>query len=72
MHSIPAFDDPTDANLDSYLPARVGASPLVDPLAAIGVRNFPPMYAQQGMFTISHRKEVAIEDVAAKDGMSRG
>jgi len=60
ISQIPGFDD--DDELSSYLPTRLrlpGGNQF--PIAAVGVRNSPRMYAQHGMFTISHRDAAAIE-----------
>ena len=35
-------------------------------MAAIAPRNSPRMQAQQGVFTISHRENIKIEDVGAE------
>lgn len=61
---IPGFDD--DIELENYLPSRAAKGATSSPLAAIGVRNSPRMYAQKGMFTISHRDGIPLENVGAK------
>lgn len=61
---VPSFED---EHLKSYLPSTI-ASELKSklfPMAAIAPRNSPRMQAQQGVFTISHRENIAIENVGA-------
>ncbi|WP_071595094.1 FRG domain-containing protein [Hymenobacter aerophilus] len=58
---IPSFEDEI---LINYLPstiARESKSSLL-PIAAIAPRNSPRMQAQQGVFTISHRENIIIEN----------
>ena len=74
QHEVPSFED---EHLKGYLPetiAREHRSKLY-PMAAIAPRNSTRMQAQQGVFTISHRENVYIEDVgepgAARDHIWR-
>lgn len=54
-----------DRALDDYLPERaLGATYLLNPVAAIGPRNSPRMVAQAGTFTVIHKEATAIEAVA--------
>lgn len=66
---IPSFED---EHLANYLPstiARESKSKLF-PMAAIAPRNSPRMQAQQGVFTISHRENIQLENVGV-DGSHR-
>jgi hypothetical protein len=60
---IPGLGDNTV--LDNYLPTRLAAeqSSNLSPAAAIAPRNTRRMQAQQGVFTITHRTQTAIEAV---------
>lgn len=61
---IPSFDD---EDMQNYLPttiARENRSRL-KPIAAIAPRNSARMQAQQGVFTISHRDNIYIEQLGA-------
>lgn len=63
---IPSFED---VHMIGYVPstiARESKSKLI-PMAAIAPRNSPRMQAQQGVFTISHRENIFI-DQAGPDG----
>ena len=59
---VPSFDD---EHLKNYLPSTIfrERSSRLYPMAAIAPRNSSRMQAQQGVFTISHRKNIYIEDV---------
>ncbi len=59
---VPSFDD---EHLKNYLPSTIlrERSSSLDPMAAIAPRNSSRMQAQQGVFTISHRENIYIEDV---------
>lgn len=62
---VPSFED---EHLINYLPetiARERHSRLL-PLAAIAPRNNPRIQAQQGVFTISHRDNIPLEDAGAE------
>lgn len=73
-HEVPSFDDEYMKNYEPGTIARENRSRLY-PVAAIAKRNSARMYAQQGVFTISHRENVIIEDVgpegAARDHVWR-
>lgn len=58
---IPSFDD---LQLESYLPSVIAAENKTSlfPMAAIAPRNSPRMQAQKGVFTISHRDNIYIEE----------
>lgn len=60
---IPAFDH--DRLLDSYYPSTIASESTsqLSPVAAIASRNSPRIVAQQGTFTITHRKMTPIETV---------
>jgi FRG domain len=60
---IPSFAD--DVILDNYLPSSLAKehTSSLSPAAAIAPRNTRRMQAQQGVFTITHRSQVAIDDV---------
>src|SRR5690606_4316317 len=60
---IPSFEDD---DLKSYAPARLASErrSSLQPMAAIAVRNSPRIHAQQGVFTISHRENVKIDEIA--------
>ena len=83
-YDIPCFGD--DQVLESYLPSRVIGvqSAVYNPLAIIAPRQFKRLYAQQGVFTLFHRNQSAIEvlgnqshifklviPVAAKDNLRK-
>lgn len=63
-YEVPSFEV---ENLRNYLPETIAAEhrSRLFPMAAIAPRNSPRMQAQQGTFTVSHRENVAIEDVGA-------
>ena len=61
---VPSFDD---EHLQNYLPstiARERKSSLY-PMAAIAPRNSSRMQAQQGVFTISHRENIYVDEAGA-------
>jgi len=60
---VPAFDH--DPILESYRPSRIASESTSQlfPVAAIASRNSPRIVAQQGTFTITHRKMTCIESV---------
>jgi len=60
---LPALVD--DDVVNNYLPPSVLNDRLtgVLPVAVIGARDTPRMYAQLGVFTLSHNEPIAIEDV---------
>src|SRR6266568_4511480 len=63
-NEIPSFED---IHLTNYSPTTISQehkSKLL-PMAAIAPRNSPRMQAQQGVFTITHRENIVIEDVGA-------
>jgi hypothetical protein len=64
---IPAFG--VEDELKDYLPSRVreGVSHR-NPVAIIAPRTFSRVYAQQGVFTICHKDNVRIDDLADDDG----
>ena len=64
-HEVPSFED---VHLQNYLPATIAHEhkSKLFPMAAIAPRNSPRMQAQQGVFTISHRENVLIEDIGAQ------
>lgn len=66
---VPSFED---EHLTSYLPSTIAmeSKSKLFPMAAIAPRNSPRMQAQQGVFTISHRENIPIENVGA-DGNPR-
>ena len=66
---VPSFDD---EHLKGYLPSTIAreAKSKLFPMAAIAPRNSPRMQSQQGVFTISHRENLPLEDVGA-DGSPR-
>jgi hypothetical protein len=68
-HEVPSFDDEYMNNYQPGTIAREQRSSLY-PVAAIAKRNSSRMQAQQGVFTISHRENVIIEDVGP-DGAAR-
>lgn len=64
-HEIPSFED---SQLQNYSPKTVAGETKtrLAPMAAIGVRNSPRMHAQQGVFTIAHRGEARINQLASE------
>ena len=64
---IPSFEDDY---LINYLPTSIGQEirSELNPMAAIALRNNPRIQAQQGVFTISHRGNIPIEDVGENGG----
>jgi hypothetical protein len=66
---VPSFED---EHLINYLPSTIAkeSKSKLFPMAAIAPRNSPRMQAQQGVFTISHRENISIENVGA-DGNPR-
>lgn len=62
---VPSFED---EHLANYLPSTIAkeSKSKLFPMAAIAPRNSPRMQAQQGVFTISHRENIKIEDVGAE------
>ena len=61
-HEIPSFED---EELRNYLPSTIARETRsqLSPVAAIAPRNSPRMQAQQGVFTITHRENVYIDEV---------
>ncbi|MBB5058398.1 hypothetical protein HDF16_003112 [Granulicella aggregans] len=61
-HEIPSFED---EELKNYLPSTISREirSRLNPVAAIAPRNSPRMQAQQGVFTITHRDNVYIDEV---------
>lgn len=59
---IPSFEDP---QLASYIPTTIAAEnkTSLDPMAAIAPRNNQRMQAQKGVFTISHRENIFINNL---------
>lgn len=64
--SIPAFEDLD--YLGSYTTEKYdkGTDKGILPIAAIATRNNPRIQAQMGVFTISHREKLSIDDVGDK------
>ncbi len=60
---LPSFD--MDEVLDGYLPSRLAKErgSRLQPIAAIASRNSPRLFAQRGVFTISHRDLTPIEEL---------
>jgi len=52
-----------DAQLNNYLPDRLGSESELDPVAGIGPRNSARMVAQAGTFTITHTKHLPIDQL---------
>jgi hypothetical protein len=65
---IPAFGD--EMELNDYLPTSVHAQQATskNPLAIIAPRQFERIYAQQGVFTILHRKRIRIDELKDQKG----
>ena len=63
LGDIPSFS--SEDILENYLPSKVAAERMskLNPLACIGPRNSARMYAQQGVFTITHRVATAIDSM---------
>jgi hypothetical protein len=59
---IPSFDD---TDLHNYLPSTIATDlrSHLNPVAAIAPRNSARMQAQQGVFTVSHRDNIFIENI---------
>lgn len=59
---IPSFDD---TDLRNYLPSTIANEHRshLNPVAAIAPRNSARMQAQQGVFTVSHRDNIFIENI---------
>lgn len=62
-YEIPSFED---SQLQGYSPKTIASETKTRllPMAAIGVRNSPRMHSQQGVFTIAHRGEPKIDQLA--------
>jgi hypothetical protein len=58
---IPSFEDD---DLNNYLPSVISAERKTSlfPMAAIAARNSSRMQAQQGVFTISHRENIFVDE----------
>lgn len=65
-NEIPSFED---EHLTNYLPSHLASEKKtrLNPIAAIAVRNSPRMHAQQGVFTISHRENIKLDEYASAD-----
>ncbi len=61
-HEIPSFED---EELKNYLPTTISRETRsrLNPVAAIAPRNSARMQAQQGVFTITHRDNIYIDEV---------
>ncbi len=59
--------------MQSYLPTSVAIDrkSSLNPVAAIALRDSPRMYAQLGVFTITHREQTPIEKVSPTDHLWR-
>jgi hypothetical protein len=66
-HEIPSFDD---EELRNYLPTTISRETRsrLSPIAAIAPRNSARMQAQQGVFTITHRDNIYIDEVGDAAG----
>lgn len=66
-YEIPSFEDD---QLINYSPKTIAGETKTRllPMAAIAVRNSPRMHAQQGVFTVAHRGESKLDDLAKEDG----
>lgn len=64
-HEIPSFED---EHLQNYLPETIQREhrSKLFPMAAIAPRNSSRMQSQLGVFTISHRENIYLEDVGAE------
>ena len=62
-----------DEVLKRYSPEEIGATGVAGPLpvAVMGPRDTPRMYAQLGTFTLTHINQDAIEDVADRSHVWR-
>ncbi len=62
---VPSFED---EHLANYLPSTIAKEnkSKLFPMAAIAPRNSARMQAQQGVFTITHRENIILEDVGAE------
>lgn len=65
---IPSFED---ESLGSYTTGKLAAErrSSLQPMAAIAVRNSPRINAQQGVFTISHRENVRLNEIPSELGL---
>jgi len=61
---IPSFEDD---DLKNYLPSVIASERKTSllPMAAIAPRNSPRMQSQQGVFTISHRDNIFVNDAGS-------
>ncbi len=62
---IPSFED---EHLKGYVPSTIASESKskLFPMAAIAPRNSPRMQAQQGVFTISHRENIFVDNAGAE------
>ena len=62
---IPSFDD---EHLQNYLPSTISRErkSSLYPMAAIAPRNSSRMQSQQGVFTISHRENIYVDNAGAE------
>lgn len=69
---LPTFDQDEEV-MQNYLPTRVAIDRKsnLNPVAAIALRDSPRMYAQLGVFTITHRNQTPIETIATGDHIWR-
>lgn len=69
---LPTFDQDEEL-MSSYLPTRVAVDHKsnLNPVAAIALRDSPRMNAQLGVFTITHRHQTPIEQIAPQDHIWR-
>lgn len=63
---IPSFED---EHLQNYLPSTIAheRKSSLQPMAAIAPRNSQRMQSQQGVFTISHREIIPVENAGHQD-----
>ncbi len=68
---LPTFDQ--DELMSNYLPTKVAIdrTTSLKPVAAMALRDSPRMYAQLGVFTITHRDQTALEDLEPADHVWR-
>lgn len=64
-YEIPSFEDDS---LGSYTTEKLAAErrSSLQPMAAIAVRNSPRINAQQGVFTISHRENIRLNEIPSE------
>ena len=70
--NLPVFED-DDNHLGNYLPSKLAkeSTTKINPIAGIAARHSTRMQAQRSVFTVTHRRQVSIEEVGKGEHIGR-